>query len=64
MSKYSADLDILHSSYVRWNSKSIFADVQCPGDGKCSNRGTCDISTGICVCDSGFEGDMCQGKKN
>ena len=37
-------------------------DVQCPGDGTCSNQGTCDYSTGTCVCDSGFEGDMCQGK--
>ena len=37
-------------------------DVQCPGDGTCSNQGTCDYSTGTCVCHSGFGGDMCQGK--
>ena len=34
----------------------------CPGDGTCSNHGTCDISNGNCVCNSGFQGDMCQGK--
>ena len=36
--------------------------VQCPGDSACSNQGTCDVSSGTCVCDSGFQGDMCQGK--
>ena len=34
-------------------------DVQCPGDGTCSNQGTCDYSTGTCVCDSGFGGPTC-----
>ena len=34
--------------------------MQCPSDGTCSNQGICDISTGICICDSGFQGDMCQ----
>ena len=38
-------------------------DVQCPGDGHCSNQGICDVSTGTCTCDSGFLGDMCQGTK-
>ena len=33
----------------------------CPGDGTCSNQGICDVSTGNCVCNSGFQGDMCQG---
>ena len=37
-------------------------DVQCPGDGTCSNQGTCNYSNGTCVCHSGFGGDMCQGK--
>ena len=37
-------------------------DIQCPGDGTCSNLGICDVTTGNCTCDSGFEGDMCQGK--
>merc|ERR1719362_1701320 len=35
-------------------------DVQCPGDGTCSNQGTCDYSTGTCVCHSGFQGNTCQ----
>ena len=36
--------------------------MQCPGDGKCSNQGICDVFTGTCTCNSGFQGDMCQGK--
>ena len=40
----------------------MFTDLQCPGDGACSNHGTCDGSTGNCVCNSGFQGDICQGK--
>ena len=27
----------------------------CPGDGTCSNQGTCDGKTGTCVCFEGFE---------
>ena len=38
-------------------------EFDCPGDGDCSNQGTCDESSGTCLCDEGFEGDMCQGKK-
>ena len=41
----------------------IPTEFDCPGDGDCSNQGTCDESSGTCVCDEGFEGDMCQGKK-
>ena len=37
-------------------------EFDCPGDGKCSVKGICDDSTGICICDAGFEGLMCQGK--
>ena len=40
----------------------MFTDLQCPGDGTCSYQGLCDVSTGTCVCHSGFQGDMCQGK--
>ena len=36
--------------------------IQCPGNGTCSNQGTCDVSNGTCICISGFEGDACQGK--
>ena len=39
-----------------------FLEFNCPGDGNCSNQGICDDSTGICNCDSGFEGQSCQGK--
>ena len=44
-------------------------DVQCPGDGTCSNQGTCDYSIGNCTCDSGFYGVVCAygsdiGKEN
>ena len=37
-------------------------EFNCPGDGKCSFKGICDDTTGICICDAGFEGLMCQGK--
>ena len=45
----------------------MFTDFRCPGDGTCSNNGTCDVSTGNCVCDSGFYGAHCSsdiGKEN
>ena len=48
--------------YIWWNRNFIPTDIQCPGDGTCSNRGTCDLSNGVCVCDSGFQGEICQGK--
>ena len=39
--------------------------MKCAGDGTCSNQGTCDGSTGACVCNSGFKGVECsnEGKK-
>ena len=43
--------------------KFVSTEFDCPGDGDCSNQGACDESSGTCVCDEGFEGDMCQGKK-
>ena len=36
--------------------------IECFGPGACSNQGICDVYTGICTCDPGFQGDMCQGK--
>lgn len=37
-------------------------EFNCPGDGLCSNNGICDSTSGSCVCNEGFEGNMCQGK--
>ena len=34
--------------------------IDCPGDGSCSSHGTCDDTTGICICNDGFGGDTCQ----
>jgi len=42
------------------NTDLIQANHQCPGNSTCSNQGTCDVPTGTCVCNSGFQGDMCQ----
>ena len=50
-----------YSKFQRWKSKFIFTDKQCPGDGSCSNQGTCDVLTGLCSCDEGFQGKKCQG---
>ena len=41
----------------------MYTDMQCPGDGSCSNQGVCDVSIiGTCTCNLGFQGDMCQGE--
>ena len=36
-------------------------EFDCPGgtDQGCSNQGSCDETTGICICNSGFDGDSC-----
>ena len=36
-------------------------EFDCPGDGTCSGKGSCDDSVGACICDTGFEGNICQG---
>ena len=41
--------------------KKILLEFKCPGDGTCSSQGTCNEMTGICICNSGFEGNTCQG---
>ena len=42
--------------------KSTFqTEFDCPGDGLCSNQGSCDENTGICICHAGFEGTKCEG---
>ena len=58
---------LLHSLANIHMMKYIYfssTDMQCPGDGTCSNQGICDISTGSCVCNPGIQGDMCQGKNS
>ena len=52
--------------YIRWNRNFMSTDMQCPGDGTCSNQGTCDVSTGTCTCNPGFHGPECSkiGKLN
>ena len=50
-----------YSKFQRLNSKFISTDKQCPGDGSCSNQGTCDVLTGLCSCNEGFQGKKCQG---
>lgn len=46
------------------NSSFYFqlTDINCPGDGKCFNQGTCDGKTGTCTCNNGFNGDNCESK--
>ena len=41
----------------------VSLEFDCPGDGTCSNQGTCDDSTGTCVCFQGFEriSGICKG---
>ena len=40
-----------------------FAEFDCPEDGLCSNQGTCDDVVGLCICNEGFEGNICKGEK-
>ena len=37
-------------------------EFDCPGDGTCSHKGTCNKTDGSCICNEGYEGDMCQGR--
>ena len=41
---------------------STFIEIQCFGPDNCSNQGICEVSTGTCTCNPGFQGDKCQGK--
>ena len=43
---------------------SFYIVFDCPGDGTCSNQGTCDGTTGTCVCFKGFErsSGTCKGR--
>ena len=42
--------------------KSILA-MSCPGIGEstCNGNGRCDLTTGSCICITGFEGPQCEG---
>ena len=40
----------------------MFTEFDCPEDGLCSNQGTCDDTIGSCVCNEGFEGNICKGR--
>ena len=50
-------LQIIHNLYLIY----ISTEFDCPGgtDQGCSNQGSCDDTTGICICNSGFEGASC-----
>ena len=39
-------------------------DMQCPGNGTCSNHGNCNVTTGDCTCDFGFHGADCSIEGN
>ena len=47
--------------WLRWNSKFISTDISCPGDGKCSYNGWCNVTNGTCSCYEEFYGNKCQG---
>ena len=40
----------------------MFIELKCFGSGDCSNQGVCDVSTGTCTCNPGFQGDTCNCK--
>ena len=48
--------------WLRWNIKFISTESICPGDGKCSYNGWCDVTSRTCYCYDGYEGDKCQCK--
>ena len=52
----------IQNSHKMWQNAEINIHIlkhllvfDCPGDGTCSNQGTCDGKTGTCVCFEGFE---------
>ena len=42
-------------------TRFCFPEFDCPIDGTCSGQGTCDDTTGTCVCNEGYEGVICKG---
>ena len=55
---------VIYVSYIKINiflMISLLLEFNCPGDDTCSNQGTCNSSSGTCICNAGFEGNSCQG---
>ena len=48
------------SLFLSYYSSCVLTEFDCPGDGMCSNQGTCDDITGTCICDTGVDGNICQ----
>ena len=40
--------------------------MSCPGNGEstCNDNGQCDLTTGLCICNTGFEGSQCEGQSD
>ena len=53
---------LYHVSQISLNMHP-FTEFDCPEDGLCSTQGTCDDSIGFCICNEGFEGNICKGEK-
>ena len=47
---------------IKSYSLFLFTEINCLGDGLCSGQGTCDVTTGMCTCNEGFNGDSCESK--
>ena len=51
----------LFVNYYSFLINIVHLEYDCPDDGKCSNQGICDDTTGKCICNEGFEGATCKG---
>ena len=60
-SKILIDISMIINSFLK---NIIHTGFDCPSAGPlgvCSNHGTCDDLIGTCICDIGFEGNVCLG---